>query len=374
MFPDQNNPQPPPNPLQGLLSLLGPSAANTPQPPTPQAAPQAPLPNPAGAAGAVPVQAPAAPAPQPQMNPVISGLMQQSQAAMANPMGQAVPQAGGLIDALKHPLVAGLIKALGQAAQSYGWTAMMPQEREERTQLQQQKAETLARLAETGAYQEGMLGLRGRQVDVNQQKADTAAAGEASLADYRKFEQQNAQDKLELAKDANDWKQAMAAGRLDKAQQLIDQKASQFEQKFQLAQKQFGLEETKTALQGEGMGIKQGMLDLAKTALAQRGTEQGAQMLSKIQQFKIEHPIMSQFMDMSDLDQLVGGAGATGLPGVTQVAPSPQPTPTGVPTPASPPQGKAAAKRNQQAAPSSNSGVTHVYVPGQGIQPVGGQP
>lgn len=323
-------------------ALSGPSAANTPQP----AMPQSPLPNLAGAAGAVPVQAPAAP--QPQMNPVISGLMQQSQAAMNNPMGQAVPQGGGgLIDALKHPLVAGLIKALAGAAQSYGWTAMMPQEREERTQLQQQKAETLARLAETGAYQEGMLGLRGRQVDVNQQKADTAAAGEASLADYRKFEQQNMQDKLELAKDANDWKQAMAAGRLDKAQQLIDQKASQFEQKFQLAQKQFGLDETKVALQGEGMGIKQGMLDLARTALAQRGTEQGAQMLSKIQQFKIEHPIMSQFMDMSDLDQLVGGAGATGLPGVTQVSPSPQPTPTGVPTPAA--QGKAAAKRNQNA-------------------------
>jgi hypothetical protein len=362
------------NPLAGLMSLLGPNPATSNAAPQQQASPQQPVAVPSG--GAAPTQA--APAPQ-GMSSIIPSLMGQSQQAMNAPMGQPVAPANPLAGLAQHPLVQGLLKAVAQMAQSYGWTAMMPQERLERTQMQQQKGEALSRLAETGAYQEGMLGIRGQQLGINQQKADTgqqradtAEKAQASLADFRKFEQQNMQDKLALATDANQWKQEMAAGRLDKAQQMIDQKATQFEQKIALAQKQFGLEETKTALQGEGIGIKQGMLDLAKTALAQKGTVEGAQAMSKIQQFKIEHPILSQFMDMSDLDQLTGAAAGVGLPGVAPVAPTPvQPTPTGIPQPGpATPKNKAQAKK-QQAAPAG--GATHVYVPGQGIQPIGGQ-
>jgi len=360
----------PQNPLAALLGGMGPNAAAQPGA-VPQQQPAPPMQPPQGGA---PTQAPPQ---QPGMNPMIQGLMQQSQGAMSSPMGQPVPGQGqGLSGIMQHPVVQAIIKGIAQAAQGYGWTAMQPNERLERTQMQQNKADTLAKLAETGAYQEGMLGIRGQQLGINQQKADTgqqradtAQAAEGSLADYRKFEAENAKDKLQLAQHSNQWKQAMAQGRLDIAGKMLDQKASQFEQKIDLATKQFGLDETKVALQGQGNEIKQGMLDLAKTALAQKGTVEGAQAMSKIQQFKMEHPIMSQFMDMSDLDQLTGASGAAGLPGVAPVAPTAQPTPTGVPQQGPTPQRKAAAKSGN--APSSSGGATHVYVPGQGIHPIG---
>lgn len=300
------------NPLAGLMSLLV-SAGGSAAPQMPQGAP---MPQ-----QAAPQQMPQAmPQQQPQaqgMNPIIQGLMGQAQQTMQSPAGQAVPQPSGLIDPMQHPLIGAIIKGIANAAQSFGWTAMQPQERLERTQLNQQKAESLAKLAETGAYEQGNLDVRRINSDTNREKADTQATNVASLSDYRNFQKQNAQDKLSLAQDANQWKQDMAQGRLDKAQQLIDQKATQFEQKINLATKQFGLNETKVELQGEGLQIKQGMLDLARTALAQRGTVEGAQTTAKLQQFKIEHPILSQFMDLSDLDSLVGGAGGAGIPGVT---------------------------------------------------------
>jgi len=327
------------------MALLGQNAAAT-------AAPQQQAPPPAQAAvptgGAAPTQA--ASAPQGGMNPLIQSLMGQSQQALNAPMGQPVPAANPIAGLAQHPIVQALIKGIGQMAQGYGWTAMMPQEREERTQMQQQKAESLARLAETGAYQEGMLGIRGQQANTQQQRAESYGQNVESQADYRKAQEQNMQDRTQILQDANDWKKEMAAGRLDKAQQMIDQKATQFEQKLALQNKQFGLDKTKVELSGEGLAIKQGMLDLAKTALAQRGTVEGAQAMSKIQQFKIEHPIMSQFMDMSDLDQLIGSSGGAGVPGVAPVAPTPvQPTPTGVPgvVPKPSTTGKANAKRQQ---------------------------
>jgi hypothetical protein len=361
MATDPNQPQQ--NPLAGLMALMGPNTA-APAAPQQQAVPPQQAAVPSGGGGGMPPSAPPMGQPQQQsqqpqssMSPMIQGLMGQAQQGMSNPMGQPVPPQGqGLAGLAQHPIVQALLKGLAQAAQGYGWTAMQPQERLERTQMQQNKADTLARLAETGAYQQGSLDIRQQGADTNKQKAatgeekaQTAAAGEASLADYRNFEKQNAQDKLALATDANQWKQDMAAGRLKNAQELIDQKATQFDQKIALAQKQFGLNETKVALEGEGMQIKQGMLDLARTALSQRGTVEGAQAMSKIQQFKIEHPFMSQFVDMSDLDQLVGASGGAGLPGVTptpaQAASTGMPQPSATPNVAAPtPQNKAAAK------------------------------
>jgi hypothetical protein len=358
------------NPLQALMGLMGPSAA---APATPQQAmppPQAAVPQ---GGGASPTQA--APPASPQqsgMNPMIQGLMGQAQSTMNAPMGQPVPgPSTGLEGMAQHPIVQALIKGIAQMAQNYGWTAMMPQERLERTQMQQQKAEALSRLAETGAYQEGMLGIRGQQLGINQanadtrkEVADTGQARQATYADFLKFREQNMQDTLELKQQTDQWKRDIAEGRLDKVQQQIDQRATQFEQKFQLAQKQFGLNAAKVELQGEGVGIKQGMLDLAKTALAQKGTVEGAQAMSKIQQFKIEHPIMSQFMDMSDLDQLTGAAGGAGIPGAAPIAPPPQATPSGVPSPSvAAPTGKANAKKQQ-----SGSGGTHIYFDAQGNQ------
>lgn len=339
------------NPMAALQSLFGNASPAAVQPPM-QTAPPA------------PAQAQPAPMqqqqPQQGMNPMIQNLMGQAQQSMNAPMGQAVPQRAGLIDALKHPLVAALIKGLANAAQSFGWTAMQPSERLERTQLQQQKGEALSRLALTGAEYEGNLGVRQQNANTNEQKADTGAKAQSSLADYRNFQKQNQQDKLQLAQDANQWKQEMAAGRLDKAQQLIDQKATQFEQKIALAQKQFGLDETKVELMGEGLGIKQGMLDLARTALSQKGTVEGAQTSAKLQQFKIEHPILSQFMDMSDLDQLVGGAGTAGIPGVapTQAPVVSQPSTT---SNVGPPTNKAQAKNPNKASGKQWNAVTGRY-------------
>jgi parvulin-like peptidyl-prolyl isomerase len=260
---------------------------------------------------------------QPQQNgPGITGqLMQAAMSAMNNPMGRPVPQPQGGIDPSIHPVIAKIIQALAGGADAYGSTAMMPQERMERMQMNQQKAETMARMAQTGEYEAGRIGIGQTNAATNQQNAGTRATDVASKTDYRKFQEQNMEDRLQLATDANNWKQAMASGRLNIAQQMINQKATQFEQKFSLAQKQYGLDAAKVELMGEGMGIKQGMLDLAKTALSQRGTVEGAQAAAKIQQFKIEHPIMSSIMDMSDLDALVGGAAGAGIPG-TGAAPT----------------------------------------------------
>jgi len=332
------------------------------QPAAPQQ--QAPVPQAQAVGGGGPTPPPPS-SPGNSMAPMVQQLMGQSQQAMNNPMGQAVPQGGGLIDALKHPMVAGLIKAIAQIAQSGGWTAMMPQERLERTQLNQQKAESLSRLAETGAYQGGSLDIRQQGADINKQKANTGdvnaatkAEDVASKGDLRDAQIQNLTDKLQLAQDRNEWQKAMASGRLDIAHQMLDQKASQFDEKMKLAIQKYGLDKAKVNLSSEGMGIKEGFLDLARTALSQKGTEQGLQVLTKLQQLAIEYPAMSYVVGLDDINKMIGESAGSGMPGVAPMSPTPaQATPTGVPAP----QNKASAKKQQQ-----GGGDVHIHYDSKG--------
>src|ERR1700687_3847980 len=70
--------------------------------------------------------------------------MNMAMSAMNNPLAQAVPQSPGIIDPTQHPVVAALIKLLSGAAQAYGWTGQPPEQRLQRQQMEQQKAEAMA--------------------------------------------------------------------------------------------------------------------------------------------------------------------------------------------------------------------------------------
>lgn len=324
-------------------------------------------------------QGPSAP-----MNDIVGPMMQQSQQAMNVPTGQAVPQASPLQGLAQHPLVQALIKGIANAAQSYGWTAMQPQERLERTQLQQQKAETLAKLAETGAYQGANIDVRNRAQDTNAAKQVTNE-GKLDLAgktfDLKEakqtFDQGMAQSKLSLAQDANEWKKDIAQGRLSQGADRILNQAQQFQEKLDqmrdLQTRGLDIRQYQADIQAQMVPIRQGLLELGQTALSQRGTIEGAQAQSKIQQFTIEHPIMSSILGLDDINKLAGQAGQAPIPGV---APTQGPPAGGAPPSAAPPNvgaptnAKAQAKANQKK--PAGGGVTHQFVPGQGIVPVGG--
>lgn len=105
-------------------------------------------------------------------------LMNMAQQTLQNPAASAVPQPQGGIDAGVHPVVAGLIKLLANAAQSYGWTSMPPQQRMEAQNMEQQKAEAMARIS----GQQQQLGYEGQRVGFEGQRtaADVLAAKAAA--------------------------------------------------------------------------------------------------------------------------------------------------------------------------------------------------
>jgi hypothetical protein len=250
---------------------------------------------------------------------------------------------------MQHPVIQQIIQALSGGMQSAGWSGASPQNRLERTQLEQQKAETMARMAQTGAYQSGELGVR-------QQLADTAGKNAATREEdeKRKKEQGDTanaikQQMTDLATEKNEWQKDMASGRLAQAKQRISNQAAQFEQTFKLRVQQVGIEQAKLELAQTGMGIKQGFLDLANTALSQKGTAEGLQAIQAIQGLAFEHPILNQIYGLDDVTKRVGQAQGAGIPGVgagggaapTVGAPSP-------PTPAPPATNKIDAKKAQK--------------------------
>jgi len=343
---------PPQNPIASLLAAFAPGMAALGGPslaagsPT-QAALQQPAPPavPSGGAATPPTQA----APVPQggmggMNPLIQSLLGQAQQTLGAPMGQPVPQFAGSINALQHPIAQALIKAIAQGAQSYGWTAMMPEERLKRTELQQQKGEALARLAETGAYQEGMLGVRQGQLGVAQENADTRQANERSLEENRQFTQ-----RLNAAKNA--WQKTRAEAQtaigqghlqlgvqeLQKQYAQLHQTASQFEQMFQIRSAQVGIERAKLELGQQANDIRQEAVEVAKT-LGTARQETGAG------EWDRQHYILSSmFGGISDvLGQALGGM-PQALP-QTGINPAVQP-----PAPTAPPANKFEAKRPKAA-------------------------
>lgn len=291
------------------------------------------------------------------------GLMQQAQQSMNNPMAQAVPQGGGIAGIANHPLIQKLIQGLGQIAQSYGWTGQSPQERLERTQMEQQKAETMARMAQTGAYQEGELQNRQLMAQTGAAREKDYAADVASKDEARKTGEKIKQQMADLQQEKSNWQKDLSQGRLDAAKSRISNQAAQFEQTFKLRAQQVGIEQAKLELAEQGMGIKKGFLDLANTALAQRGTDEGLNTITKLQSLAYEHPILSQVFGLDDVTKAVTESKGAGIPGVGQNPPQ-----TAVPT------NKIQAKRNQRNPPTppAAGAATHVWTP-QGIQPIGGQ-
>lgn len=305
-------------------------------------------------------------APAQAPRPDISGaMMQAAQQAMNNPAAQPVPTFQGGNLGANHPNLANIINALSQGASAYGWTAMAPPERLERQKMELEKAQAMSQLAANQQYREGELEYRNKMAETAQQNAETRQAAEESQAKYREDTMKWRQDQLDTMKAVNQAKIAISQGRLDVAQKTLDQKASQFEQKFGLAMKQYGLDQAKVGLEAEGLQIKNAMVDVARTALNQRGTLEGAQAITKLQQMQLDHPILSSIFGLDDISDMVRqsqsapipGTGATqAIPGNVQGGTSPQ---AGV---AAPPSKKK---------PAAPGGATHVYVPGQGIQPIG---
>lgn len=296
------------------------------------------------------------------------GMMQQAQQSISNPMASAVPQqGGGPIDITQHPVIGAIIKALSGAAQSYGWTSMPPEQRLQAQQLESQKAETMARMAQTGAYQQGELAYRGQLADVAKQNADTRTEDLKRKQEQGDTSNAIKQQMADLAAEKSDWQKDMAAGRLTQAKQRISNQAAQFEQTFKLRAQQVGIEQAKLELAQTGMGIKQGFLDLAGAALNQKGTAEGLNTITKLQGLAFEHPILAQAFGLDDVTKMVGEARGAGMPGVSPGGAPAVGGPT-APLPSPPATNKVQAKQNQKK-PAQAGGVTHVWTP-NGIRPV----
>jgi len=290
-------------------------------------------------------------------------LMNMAQQTLQNPAASAVPQPSGGIDAGVHPVVAAIIKAIAGGAQSYGWTSMPPQQRMEAQNMEQQKAETMARLAQTGEYQQGELENRKNLAATAASREQDYATDVKSKGEARETANAIKQQMADLAQEKSNWQKDMAQGRLDQAKTRISNQAAQFEKTFKLRAQQVGIEQAKLELAEQGMGIKQGFLDLARTALSQKGTEEGVKAVTAIQGLAYEHPILDQLFGLKDVTSMVGEARGAGMPGVS---PGGQPPTTGTPTaplPAAPlpSNPKAAAKSRQKNPPAATSGSAFHY-------------
>jgi hypothetical protein len=295
-------------------------------------------------------------------------LMQMAQQTLSNPVASAVPAPQGGIDAGVHPIVAGLVKLLANAASSYGWTSMPPQQRLEAQGQEQQKAETMARLAQTGAYQQGELEYRKNMADVAGQRAGAYEEDVQSKKESRDTQNAIKQQALDLAKEKNNWQKDMAQGRLDQAKTRISNQAQQFEKSFQIRVKQVGLEQAKVEMMEQGLGIKQGFLDLAKSALSQKGTTEGVNTITKLQGLAMEHPILSSIFGLDDVTSMVGESRGAGIPGVG--AGGQPPTVGATPATAPPANPKAAAKNRQKNPPAA---VQQFHYDAQGNRVAGPQ-
>lgn len=297
--------------------------------------------------------------------PTASPLMDQAQTALSNPMGQATPSAGDMGSLMKHPIVKQIIDALAGGASAYGWTGSSPSERLQRTELNQNKADTLARLAQTGAYQQGELENRANLTNVAKQNADTRSANEKRMADMDEFTRGLKTQDEARKKAADESKAFLGQGRLDLATQKDAESVQNFERNYQLAKSKFGDEQARTMMIEQGLGIRQQLANTLQTALAQKGTDQGVAALQTFAKMRAESPLTMGILDsigmgLPDVGSLVNKAQGMGIPGTApnpaapaQTAPAPQAPLAGQP---SIPMNKVQAKQQQKkgAAPSAD--------------------
>lgn len=158
-------------------------------------------------------------------------MMAQAQQALQSPMTSAVPQTSPIEQLANHPVIQALIKSLSAGAQGFGWSAMYPQERTQRTELEQQKAEAMGRLA----GQQQQLALEGQRVGIEAGRAGEEARHNVA-AETTAAAGQKATEKFQTGELAE------SHARTGIEQQRADQEYNQKKQELDLQGKQ--LEET----------------------------------------------------------------------------------------------------------------------------------
>lgn len=247
----------------------------------------------------------------------MAGILSDAMTRLKTTPFQPTPQGGGGIDPSAHPALAKVIQALSQGAGAYGWTAMPPQERLERTQLEQQKAETMARLAQAGVGMEQTNLWRGEQAETARNRAEAYSRNVASQEEARKTKAQIDQHRVDVQADMVKVREAIGQGRIKLGYDTLDQRASQFEQLYKIRAGQLGVEQAKVELMDQANEIKRGFLAVAQGTLSQRGTVEGAQLAQKLQTLQLEHPILSQIIGLDDVAGAVSESRGAQIPGVS---------------------------------------------------------
>lgn len=307
----------------------------------------------------------------PDISTALSQILQQSGGALSSPFQPTPKTAGGGIDPSAHPVLAKVIQGLSNAAGAYGWTAMSPQEREQRTQMEQQKAETMARLGQTGVYQQGELEYRKSLADVAARNAATREGELGRKVSFDEFRQGMMKQQEEDKVNHNKAIEALQQGRIDEASRRNDAYLESVKNRYQVAEQNVGLGYGKLAVQEDLANILRYRSQLEAISTQQRGTDMGIKATQELAKMESDHWIQN-LLGMGGVPTSQGAVQqAVPLPGAiapTAGAPASQPT-APLPPPAP---NKAEAKRRQKT--PKVGGVTHVFIPGKGIQPVGGQP
>lgn len=110
---------------------------------------------------------------QPQQPPnPMQGLMQQAQTSMQNPASSGVPQPGAIGGLENHPIVKMIGQALAKAMQNIGFAGAAPQQRLEGQEMENQKAQAMARIAqEQQGLQQGQ-----QRIGIEQQRTNQEGA------------------------------------------------------------------------------------------------------------------------------------------------------------------------------------------------------
>lgn len=295
-------------------------------------------------------------------NPMLdqnNALMQQSQQTMNNPMTGGVPQPSPISGIANHPVIQAIVQGLAHAMQNIGFAGAAPEQRLAGQQMENQKAETMARLAQTGAYQMGSLG-------ISQQKADTGDVNAATrLKDVNRrmsmdeftqgMRQQVEADKVEHNKAL----EALGQGRIDESAKRNDAYLQSVKNRYEIAEQNVGLGAGKLAVQQDLANILRYRSALEGVSVAQRGTQQGVQAEQELAKMETDHWLQN-LVGMGGFPRAQGAVNsAVPLPGATTptgTAPSAGPAlggPPEAPTTAAPVQtpkatNKIQAKRNQK--------------------------
>lgn len=309
-----------------------------------------------------------------QQNPMAgnaSDMMQQSQASMNNPMAQAVPHIESL---MQHPLVQGFLKVLSAGAQAYGWSAMQPEERLQRQQMEQQKAEALAKQAaqqQQLGYEGQRVGLEGQRVGIEQQRATQEGAYQTGMLSgaekSRAIEQQRAGyegQRVGIDQQRADQEHQVALQRLDNEAKTLEESIRAHKAEEKIGGARLSIEQKANDIASRRLDIEakhyEDTLSLqGKQFDRQLAEDERKTLHASLDGYYKEHPWMATLTgtgaqtlqrmhkNIDDyIDQKIGVGG--------------QGSPLG-------------AKDNPNVTVSGAPGVTHNYVPGQGIVPVGGQ-